>query len=188
MKEPHMKENCVLWQHQKILKKQLLLMRCGYIESNFLDISLRLLYIYIYEYPIAVRYYMLFFKSAYRNDLPNYLYFLTSWLNYIHILMYLNELQEQALSHYQKGKKYINQTNNIVKNKRKKKQESTRESSSHSSAISPIVQALHGRQDWLTSSPFLLSARENLLTNRNGGLLVVDYVFLKLTPATASYK
>lgn len=35
--------------------------------------------------------------------------------------MYLNELQEQALSHYQKGKKYINQTNNIVKNKRKKK-------------------------------------------------------------------
>lgn len=109
MKEPHMKENGVLWQYQKILKKQLLLMRCGYIESNFLDISLRLLYIYIYiyEYPIAVQYYMLFFKSAYRNDLPYCLYFLTSWLNYIHILVYLNELQVQALSHYQKGKKNI---------------------------------------------------------------------------------
>lgn len=91
-----------------------------------------------------------------------------------------------------KGKKYINQSNNILKNKRKK-QESTREGSSHSSAISPIVQALQGRQDWLTSFPSLLSAaKEREFANQQKWWLACSRLcFLKtnihqLLPLTCS--
>lgn len=121
MKEPHMKENWVLWQHQKILKKQLLLMRCGYIESNFLDISLRLLYIYIYIWiPHSDSILHVIFQVSvqkWSTKLSLFFNLMTKLHSYSYVLEWASSTSLVSLP---KREKYINQTNNIVKNKRKK--------------------------------------------------------------------
>lgn len=122
MKEPHMKENGVLWQYQKILKKQLLLMRCGYIESNFLDISLRLLYIYIYIWiPHSGSILHVIFQVSvqkWSTILSLFFNLMTKLHSYSCVLEWASSTSLVSLP--KRGKKYIKKNNNILKNKRKK--------------------------------------------------------------------
>lgn len=78
----------------------------------------RYIYVCIYEYLIAVQYYLLFFKSVYRNDLRFFFIFnlMTKLHSYSCVLEWVSSTSLFTLP---KKENYVNQTNNIVNKKQK---------------------------------------------------------------------